>query len=731
MANFRDMEIKDDAERKEIPKAAIDVQSMLKEQGFEFLDYAGNGEVVVKSQDGTEGNINVKGMVNDLLTKKQVDPSQYDLDIQINTPDTPIDRSTLSEARRGQLALGTFGQKYNKLKELYGEDGVDYRPDTGLLYKENGVWYKVDAGEAPITFQNEKGEFDIGINTNFYEQYQKDWRELSRDLADLPDVAINILATTYTAGKGAVAGTLAGAPLGPIGAFAGAGIGGAAGAGMGGAASAGIKSILGKVVGLGEADPDELKEEIVIEAMMSMGGQALSWGAKPTLQAIVNGVKALKKGTDGVGKSVISGVLGSYSKAGSDAIKNVIDEPGKWGMKMKALANESADSDQLAQKAFNNGVEKTRTLLTKATERLPEKWKELMDEMTASPKITKLEVDTDSMFINASDTLAEKGFGRIIKEGDDFKFTPLTRAEQALRQQQGLPVEVLDDTALKEINDIMSSLNVFSGQKLKGKPAANTLVGMNRTINTVGKDAFKKGVSPSTQRFVGEFGGAFKNQVTNQFNAAEMGLEYKTMQDVYGVYANPVKQARKMLESGNREDIDNLFKQLNSQVGTAEGTKRVANSWIDLIGDEGKSLLDEIRWDYTIFKTAPWAPKIGAVQALGILGTGGTVGLAQASPRVAANEAALLSKAYKASGRMLPQGVRDAANNVWKLPDVQYNLLTLDTIKSMSPAARRELLRDPKLLRGVLTAPGMAIEGEIQETELMNQYIQDSLNRAQ
>lgn len=729
MANFRDMEIKDDAGNK-AKTVKLVVPELLEADGLKLSDVIDGNTIKATDNNGKVATIKLNEYLPSILESENVDPFSVKQNVIINTPDTPVDRSTLSEARRGQLALGTFGQKYNKLKELYGEDGVDYRPDTGLLYKEDGVWYKVDAGKAPITFQNEKGEFDIDINTNFYEQYQKDWRELSRDLADLPDVALNILATTYTAGKGAVAGTLAGAPLGPLGAFAGGGIGGVTGAGMGGAASAGIKSILGKVVGLGEADPEELKEEMVIETMMSMGGQALAWGAKPSIQAVVNGVKALKKGTDNVGKSVISGVLGSYSKAGSDAIKNVIDDPGKWGMKMKSLANESADSEAMAQNAFNNGVQKTRTMLEKVDKRLPEKWKELMDEMAASPKITKLEVDTDSMFTTASDTLAEKGFGRIIKEEDNFKFTPLTQAEQALRQQQGLPVEVLDDTALKEINDILKGLNVFSGQKLKGKPAANTLVGMNKTINTVGKDAFKKGVSPSTQRFVAEFGSAFKNQVTNSFNSADLALEYKAMQDVYRLYADPVKQARKALESGNRNEIDNLFKQLNSQAGTSEGTKRVANSWVELLGKEGESLLDDIKWDYTLYKTSPWAPKIGAVQALGTLGTGG-IGLSQASPRIAANEAALLSKAYKTSGRMLPQGIRDAANNVWKLPDVQYNLLTLDTIKSMSPAARRELLRDPKLLRAVLTAPGMAIEGEMQDTELMNQYIQDSLNKAQ
>lgn len=705
MANFRDMEIKDDSERKSIPKATIDVPSMLKEQGFDLVDISDSGSLIVRTPDGSEGEVDVNGMVNDLLSKQGVDPTQYDLDIQINDPKTAFAKAAVDVEDRAKLSVGNTKGKLGYLANKFGKENVALDEEKGLVVKKNGAWMQVDPS---------------GLN-----QYIDDPWELTRDLADLLDIGVNIAGTTYSAGKGAIGGSLVAPGPGTI-------VGGLVGAGLGGGASGGIRTLLGKAVGTYDATDDEMLKDIALESLLSMGGQAVGYGVKPTLGVIGKGLSKLKNSADDATKSVISGAYGQLTGAGQEAMETVIERPGEWSAALKQYSKNVKNGSEIAAKAFDDGVANTEQLLDIAVKKLPQKYASLMDDLSKSANISKLSVNTDDILNGAAKSLEESGFGKVVTEGDNVIFKPYSQSEFVMRQSQGLPTELLDDTAVKEINSIVKTLSGFGGNKISGKAAANTLIGMNRTLNQLSRDALKGSVAPATERAISNVSAAYKNGVREAFNNADLALEYKAMQDIYSQYGDFVNMARSALKNRSPEALDNIFKRISSSSIKSRGTKRAVNELVDLVGEEGSELLSKIAINHAVSKTAEWAPRMGLVSGVALGSTlaggasvglgGGAAALTQSSPRFVANQLAAGAQAMKAIGA----GTKAVAN-----PLIKYGLSTVDMLKSLSPAAMNELLRNSNLMQSVIMAPIQATQGEVEDTQLMNQYIQDSLNKAQ
>lgn len=712
MVDFRDMEIKDDAERKERQKAQVDVPSMLKEQGLEFVDVVAPGKLLVKAPDGTEGEVDVNGMLSDILGKQGVDVSQYDLDIQINSPSTALAKSPVDATDRAKMGVGNTKGNLNYLASKFGKENVSLDEEKGLVVKKDGAWMQVDPSG--------------------WGQYFNDPWELTRDLADLTDVAVNIAGTTYAAGKGALGGAAVGSAVPGIGTAAGAIAGGVAGAGAGGLASGGIRTLLGKAVGTYDATEEEMIQDIALEGLFSMGGQAVGAGIKPTFGMMAKALNKIKNSADSGTKAVISGVYGQLTGAGQEAIETVIERPGEWTSAIKQYSKTAKSGGDIAAKAFDDGVANTEELLELAVKKLPQKYASLMDDLGKSSNISKLSVNTDDILTGAAKSLEDSGFGRVVKEGDEFIFKPYTQSEFVMRQSQGLPTELLDDVSVREINTIVKNLAGFGGNQVSGKAAANTLVGMNRTLNQLSRDALKGNVSPATERAITNVGASYKNSVREAFNSANLGVEYKALQDVYGQYSQFVDMARTALKSRNPEAIDTVFKRMTSSSVKSRGTKRAVDEIVDLVGDDGTQLLDKIALNYAVSKTAEWAPRMGLVSGVALGSTlaggasvglgGGALALSQSSPRFAATQLALGTRTLNGIGA----GTRAVAN-----PLIKYGLSTVDMLKGLSPAAMNELLRDSNLMQSVLVAPIQAIQAEIQDTEFMKQYINDSLRQVE
>lgn len=691
-----DQEVKDDAGSEKIPEFDVDVPQMLKAEGFQIKDINDDGSIVAIGIDGSTYDIDTQKMASDLLGDDAIGAK---LNLSYNSPKTAIARSPVDATDRAKLSVGNTRGSLSYLSSKFGKDNVQLDEKNGLVVKQNGIWKQVDPS---------------GFN-----QYFNDPWELTRDLADLGDVAVNVAATSYGAAKGAIAG----APAGPAGVIG----GGIIGAGASGAASGAFRTLLGRAVGTYEADVNETITDIGLEGLFSMGGQALGAGVKPTIQGLGKAIKSVSsKASDGT-KAVLAGTYGQLTGAGSEAMEQVLNRPGEWTGKMNSYIKKGLSGDQIAREALDSGVKSTEELLEKATKALPQKWGQLMDDL-AKKSGSKLSVNMDDVLTKAASGLDDAGVGQVVRDGSALKFIPFDDAAKAARLEAGLPVSIVDDATQKELQNLVTKISSFGGKSYKGEGAARVLIGLNKTINQLSDDAVKGGMSPEAQRAVTKFAGSYKNALADTFTDAGLGLEYKAMQDVYRRYADPVKIARQALKSSQPEAIDQVFKRITGSSTKNAGTKRAVDELVDLVGPEGKKLMDKIAMDYTISKTANWAPRMGLVSGVALgstLAGGASVGLpgaalamTQSSPRFVANQLAAGRKILTKVG----SGTSSVAN-----PLVQYSLKTLDTIKGLSPAATTELLQNTDLFKALMESPINSLQEEDKLNQEAGAFIEESL----
>lgn len=640
-------------------KLDIDLMQGLKENGLTFKGLS-EGKVVAEDNNGQQFDINV----NDFLKSHGISPEQVG-SITYNDTKSALNEApqSLSTLDRAKLSVGNDKGKLKYLKDKFEDAAID--EENGIVVKENGAWKKLDPS---------------GVS-----QYFRDPWELSRDIADLSDIGINAAATAYGAAKG----TAAGAVGGPVASA----ITGVIGAAQGGAVAGGLRTSLGRLVGTYDSTPEEQLKDIGLETLLSAGGQGVALGAKPVLGQLVKASKwIVNKGGDAAVDGIAS-VLGTTTNTGAGTMKTVIENAPAYSSRMKSFASKAASSEDIINMAANSQIKNTDTLLDTAAKELPKKYGQLLDQL--GNKADGLSVNMKDVLSISAQNLEEQGFGKIIQQGKRYSFQPFTSDEIAARTLQGLPVESLDKTATKEINEIINRISPFSQINTKGKSAVKALTTVNKTINEVSNDLYKSNASPTTLRAVSKISEGFKNGVSKQFENAGLAKDYGNLQGIYTQYGNAVSSARSILRS--EKGSETLANQLVSAAGKNMTAKGNVAQLVELAGPLGEKAYKDIVLDDAVKKTASWAPKWGLLN-IGLAGAGlASGGMAAVLSPVAIPAATAFSPRIAATTLSKVGSGTSAIKN----GAVQYGMKALDFFKGRTPQQLEQIVKNPQLFQAI------------------------------
>lgn len=755
MANFRDMEIKDDGSRNAKEVIDIDVPTFLSGSGYTYKGVAEGNKVIAADKDGNEFDIDLDTFVPKKLEQQKIDLNNKAFNFAVNTPANPTkfeSGATGMDRLLTNIAPEDITGNAQFLIDKYGKDNVAFSEKDGLLVKRGLEWMPVDPNNSPVQVSLKDGgkwynpaDYQFKKTLGNLEGYVKDPWELTRDLNDVATSIGQGVATGaafLTGGAAAAApATLVGGPVAGVLAF---GAGGSIAAGATAAGLTGLRTLAGRAVGTYDADVPTTLKDIALETVTTMFAEPIAAGAKPTIK-MVGG--ALKNMRNSASRAVFGELLGGMSGAGRANLDVAIDQTSEWLRKTIAVTKESASYDDAIKLAQNKALQHTENFLETATANLPKKFEEGMSQLKRSPKVSKVVFDADTMLSESAKEIQDSGLGvvePIIKKGakevrdpftgavveaaspdeiSGYRFRAYTPEEQSLDPGTR---SLLGETEVAEINKLVQELSGFKGQSFKGAQAVDQMVNVNKKINTLTNVAYKKKLSPEALRAYTIAQKTYKNKIRGSFNDAELGLDYQAVNDMYSLYSNPVDMARTALKSGDEKQVarvlDSFTSTSNSYVNRANQNK--ISLLADLAGEKGMSELNQVALYNSVAKTMPWI-RPGTLTSLVITGSAATGNVPAVIGTAASMSPRIVSAAAVPTAKVA-QGLTALAD-----PVVASSLYTLDVLKAMSPRVRREAERNPEVMRKMFEATLQNAQGEIEGTNLMNQYIQDSLNKAQ
>lgn len=630
----------------------------------------------------------------------------------------PINQNPLSDSDYVRQSVGNSDGILGYLKKKFGDATLD--PKQGLMIQSGGQWYK--AGDAPgigaiasdawdLT-KKVFGQAQVDKYNSYMDNLKSGSSKLGSDTKKFAESNAYDLGVTYPAmAAGAAEGAALGSPLGPLGAAA----GGIAGAGLAGLGTGSIKTLLGRALGTFDASPADTANDIGMEALMNMGAETVGLGAKPALSQLVKAGSFIKGQANDITKSLISNTMGGITGAGAPAINAVIEDGSGVASKVKIAANASENAAQMKDFTGNKKITSANQLLQSATDALPNKYGELLNNLIDSADSKNLTVNVGNVASNAIQSIEDKGFGQIVKQGSDYSFKPFSPQDLADRASKGLPTEILDDSSASAISDVVNKLNGFSKiGEVQGSAAAKVLTGLNKAMNQTSKDAMKGAQNnPAYVRALSAATNGFRDGVADAFDKAGLGDQYNQMQGIYSEFANSVNKARTTL---NNDGAEAFVNKLTSAAGKNLTAKGDAQLLVSLAGDDGQDMYRNIvQWD-AAQKLSPWAPKFGLFKPI----VGGEIAGTSVGMPLAGAAAGAASIPFS-SPRVAMQGVRAGTATLNGLsamsePVINYMMQAKDFLSGTSRLGMSQLLKDPHALGAVLTTPVQAAQQENQDT---------------
>jgi len=588
---------------------SFNVQEFLGSKGLTLKAVEENGNIIAADKEGNELDFDPR----EFLAAQQVDPNN--VDIELNTKNTAIDKSPLSLIDRAKVASGNVKGSLNFLRAKFSE--VDLDEDQGIVVKDtDGLWKKIDPNIL-------KGDA---------------W-DISEAMADLVELGVelgpNIAASIKGASFGAAIGLATPVPGGAI-------AGSIVGAGLGGAFGETIRTSLGRLVGTFEATPTEQLRDIALEGIFTLGGQGLALGVRPTVKGLFKAFKAIgskpaakvaavKANVSDGTKEVISQVYGPLTGTGPQAYRVMLE---KTDDVAKAVATnlKGASQSQAIEKMTANSNNLTRSILERGTKALPEKYGQLLDDLGTKAK--DITFDIQKNVSSAQRNIIDSGFGKLDKSG---KFVELGPDDISLRTGRGLEIESLDPKTFRQVKKIYDTLQAFSRiRPLKGKAGTRALTGINRTLNKIQTDSLKGDVPEAVGRAVNKAASGFRQSLGETFESAGLGKEYFKLSQLYDEFGAAVVEGRRILK---KDTIEQLSTKMASASDKNLKAKGLVEKLVQLGGKKSEKEFGELVILDTAKKFVPIVPKVGLLQ-LGAgaggfgLGGGGIVSLTQLSPRV-------------------------------------------------------------------------------------------------
>lgn len=641
-----------------MPKQTFDVGSLLQDEGLTLESGLGNGLFRVRLPDGQAKTFDVGAYAKD----NGLDPK--DLVFEANTPSTSVDISPVGLADRAKLVVGNAAGKLNYLKSKF--DDVRYDKDKGLVVNNKGVWQTIDPAGL--------GGGDAWDMT----------KELIKDTVDLSDIAGSAIASGAGAALGAAAG-----PAGAI-----------AGAGAGGALAEGIRTSLGRLAGTYSATAEEQLQDIGIEALLNLGGEAVGLGAKATLQGVGKAFKRIGADAAETSKDLLSESMGRITGAGPQATRTMIDQTDAVVGELTRAKAGSRTLNDIVEKLRGEQLGTAQEILEEAPKALTRRFGKLKSDLIQSskdlPSVNLGQIASDSMQV-----LEEAGLlRREVSEATGKSLFRVMDEDTAIAMRNaGRQAEILAPQIQQELQPIVNQLNKFTAMgEFSGEKAASNLMDLKKTINDVYRDIVGPSTSPSVKALMDRVKSAFSNNIGQVFSNANLTPQYMSTVNLYQKYADAVNMARRMAQQENGAEL--FVRKIVSDSGANRTLKDLAMDLGDLLGQKGLDQLNSLTTKEAAKAFTPWLPRTGfAAQA--------TLG-ASAAGTAAFGPAALIPLA--------------ATSPRLTLNMVDYGQRTLGLIQSLNPAQRIQLLKDPNLLQTMIrtsfTAP---IEQERMTEQLTQQ----------
>jgi hypothetical protein len=642
----------------------FNLERMMADNNWTLKGQTEPGLYQVTTSDGQEKTFNAKKFFAD----QGVDFSS--LAVKANSPETALNISPVGILDRGALALGNAKGKLGYLKNKF--DDVRYDNDKGLVVNNKGVWQTVDPSGL--------GDGDAWDMT----------KELVKDVVDMGDVAASAVASGIGAAKGAALGTLAG----PAGAVA----GGLLGAAAGGGASEGLRSSLGRLAGTYQATPEEQLQDVGIEALLNMGGEAVGLGAKATLGMIGKSFKNIGANAAEASKDMLSEALGKITGAGPQATRTMMDQTDQVIKEIAQAKSSSRTVSGMVDTLRDQQLKTAEQILNDAPKALTSQFGKLKSQLVSeaanmpSTHIGKIASDALTGIEQAGilKRTADKEGNIIFKVMDD---------ESAIKlRNQGQNAAILAPTVQAELKPIVDQLNKFTKLgEFKGSQAAATLMDLKKTINDVYRDMVGPTTSPSVKGLLDDFKTRFSQGIGQAFDSAGLTPQYMSTVNIYQKYADAVGMARRMAQQEN--GAENFVKKLVSDSGANRTLKDLAQDLSMLMGKEGSDKINSITTKEAAKSFSSWLPRTGLASQAGV---GAAIAAAPATG------GASLAAIPATSPKLM-------------LNAVNYGQKGLKLIQSLNPAQRIQMLQNPELLGTFLRTTMTAASDQEKLTQQLTQ----------
>jgi len=715
------------------PKEVLDLGAALNDEGLKLVDVTDDGEVLVDDGSGTPAPFDYKQMLWD----EGIDP--ITVKPIFNSPSSPIERSPVDIINRTAQGFGNVPGIIQDLSNKFDE--VVYDDKNGRIsVLKNGAYYAVDP------------EY-LGTGDNWDKA-----RELASEFGENISTIISATLTGVGASSGAaLAGTGGTLASGGVLTVPAATKGGIIGAATGGYAASVLNTSLGKVFGTYKNTPEGEILDNALEGALAAVGQgitpAIMAGGKASLGWLKNGLKKIGNLPSGTKDSVIK-MLGWSSAAGDDMVARAVNKSGEFTKNTAAIKAAYEAGEDGIDNATENQLKSLMTWARGARSAIDQQFDDGVVAMMDQAEKAGLKLDKKQMFGNFQTEVNKLGFG-VLEVLDDgtVALRPFNRQEKIAKELAG---ESIPDFTPEQFgylqNKLSGLLNDYMAPEtmnLQGKAAAKSLQSIYKRFNDMMRNVPD---DPAIQDLVKRVAVAGKNSVNTAFDdVPEIGAKFGAINQTYSEFIDPVNKVEEMLRNSSgfkikgesvTQKAQTFLNNLLAKPGKQGATKAIAGQVNQLLEQTGhKTALEAFEKVYDIEaakRLFPIMPRIGLVNVQATAGaSAGFLGLAADSPLLRT----IGMVAFPAfSPRLARVGAQVAAAPLTaaqsgfdyiKNPAVQYSRQTLGLLKSLSPKAMKELVNNPAMFNAVITTPFLKAQEETVMTDEMNQYIQDSLNKAQ
>lgn len=685
-----------------MPRFDLNLSEALASEGLEFINRKDDGSAIVRDvETGQEGDFDVSGFIH----ANGFSPA--DVDIEYNTAEKPIQESPVSIVDRFKVGFGNEKGKAKFLREKFQD--VATNENGEFVVKDKGAWHRVDP------------EYLGGDPWNFA-------KELAAEVGENISTGVSIGGTSLGAAAGGIVGSAAPG--------AGTAAGGILGAGIGGGGAKALNNSLGKIMGTYDATPGEEMVDIGLDALFSMGGQAVALGARPAFESFSQAMKNIARTTTETGKNLLATTFGKLTNVGETAMATHLDNPSTVTNVIEKTVQKFGKNIEGGQQALKQKqLAAGRLLMTKATKALPREFRKAVEETVKLAD--DFAADLGGLSDDAVASLENQGIGRMVTKAAEYAdeatttldgagrqivqrrmvkpgqktFQFYTEAEATeIAQTTGRVVEVLTAEERAVIAPLVHQIQTFgSAGVVKGKEAVRLLVNFERLLNNSARKSFDA-QKPGLNRVVTAATDGWRKGLNKTMDANGLAQQWSVGSKLYRDNGNIVREARRLLEQDVEKGLETLVTQLASSGGKNAATKGGIDQLIKLVGPTGEMLKKSILVNHAAEKFYSNVPRLGLWQGVG-LGSGITaVATGGLTPALAVPAGTAVLAA--STPRLVSRGIR--ANDQAAKAVLPYMVKGAQMLRQLPPPAMKQFLKNDQAMQFWLRSLTQAMDAEDQ-----------------